>query len=203
MRRFLRLQSDVFQFLNQTARLIPARRARPASWAFNLWKTFVQSALMWLLFLGALPLVVREVESWLLEHGWPLRRFKAPLTLAVALFGGGWMVAWSSAWVLVRWGDGTPLPLDATNRFVVRGPYRWVRNPMAFASLLQGSAVGLALGSPLVLFYVLCGAWMWNYGARPWEEADLEERHGEEYRTYKAAVRCWLPQLRPYPRRDE
>jgi len=203
VRRFFRLQSELFQLINQTARLIPARRARPAPWAFNLWKTLVQSALMWLLFLGVLPLIVREVESWFLEHGWPLRRFKAPAQFAAMLFVGGWMVAWSSAWVLVRYGDGTPLPLDATNNFVVRGPYRWVRNPMAFASLLQGSAVGLALGSPLVLFYVLCGAWMWNFGARLWEEADLEERHGDDYRAYKAAVSCWLPRLRPYPRRDE
>lgn len=69
---------------------------------------------------------------------------------------------------------------------------------MACASLLQGVAVGFALGSPLVLLYVLCGALTWNTLARPWEEADMEARFGDAFVNYKQAVRCWLPRLHPF-----
>jgi len=48
------------------------------------------------------------------------------------------------------------------------------------------------------LAYVACGAVLWNFLARPWEERDLEFQFGEHYRAYKRAVRCWLPRLRPY-----
>lgn len=103
---------------------IPTRRAKPASVAFNLFKTLVQSVLMWLVFLGIGPFCTLFVESKLRAGGWPMPRFEVPLVLCIPLFCGGWLAAWSSAWVLVRWGQGTPLPLDATNRLVVRGPYR-------------------------------------------------------------------------------
>ena len=198
MRRFFGLASGIWRRLKRAYFAIPVRRARPASIAFNTFKTLVQSLLMWLVFLGIGPLCVWAIESKLRLCGWPVARFWAAPEGAMGLFCLGWCVAWTSAWVLIRWGQGTPLPLDATNRLVVRGPYRWIRNPMAFASLIQGVAVGLALGSPGVLAYVLCGALAWNFGARPWEEADMEARFGEEFKRYKNAVRCWIPRLRPY-----
>ncbi len=179
---------------------VPARRARPASVAFNIFKTLVQGSLMCLTFLVIGPFLVWRLETALLRHGWPLARFAFPPAGALTLFGAGLLVAWGSAWTLVRFGDGTPLPLDATNKLVVRGPYRWVRNPMACASLLQGAAVGLFLGSPLVLLYVASGALLWNVTARLWEEHDMETHFGEEFRHYKREVRCWIPRLHPYSR---
>jgi protein-S-isoprenylcysteine O-methyltransferase Ste14 len=47
------------------------------------------------------------------------------------------------------------------NRLVVAGPYRWVRNPMALASIAQGVAVGLILSSWLVVVYAVAGALLW------------------------------------------
>jgi protein-S-isoprenylcysteine O-methyltransferase Ste14 len=64
---------------------------------------------------------------------------------------------------------------------------------MAIASLGQGAAVGLYLGSPLVLVYVAIGAWMWQFLARPVEELDLVRHFGAEYEAYRNAVRCWWP----------
>lgn len=198
VRRAPGMESGFWRRLTRLYWSIPARRARPASVAFNAFKTLVQSLSMWFVFLAAGPFLVWNVESRLLALDWPLRRFGAWPLVSVGLFLVGWIVAWASAWCLIRWGDGTPLPLDATNRLVVRGPYRVVRNPMAFASLLQGAAIGVGLGSPLVVAYVLAGALMWNFGARPWEERDMETRFGDEFRAYKAQVRCWIPRLKPY-----
>ena len=182
---------------------LPSRRAAPASWKRNLAKTLAQTLTMWTAFLLIGPFIAWQIESWLLGRGWFLARFPALPILAIALFVFGWSIAWWSAWVLVRWGDGTPLPIDATNKLVVRGPYRWVRNPMAACSLLQGAAIGFGAGSPLILLYILAGALVWNYAARPWEEADMRARFGADCERYQKSVRCWIPRIVPYDSAQE
>jgi protein-S-isoprenylcysteine O-methyltransferase Ste14 len=116
----------------------------------------------------------------------------AVLTVAGSLLG-----LWTAN-VLVRDGAGTPLPLDTARELVVAGPYRHVRNPMAIGGFGQGIGVAVWLGAPAVLAYVAVGMAIWQWIARPWEERDLEERFGDRYRRYRAAVPCWLPRLAPY-----
>ena len=94
---------------------------------------------------------------------------------------------------MVTQGQGTPLPLDQTNRLVVGGPYRWVRNPMAVAGIGQGLAVAIAAQSWFVFGYALLGAIVWQFVVRPIEERDLESRFGQEYLDYRKRVRCWIP----------
>lgn len=65
------------------------------------------------------------------------------------------------------------------------------------AGLLQGAAVGVWLGSPLVLIYVLTGGLIWDAVVRPLEEHDLQLRFTDAYLAYQKRVRCWLPKLRP------
>ena len=65
-------------------------------------------------------------------------------------------------------------------------------------AVLVDAAVGVFVGSPLVVLYALAGGPVWNAFVRPWEEADLERRFGDPYRRYRAAVRCWVPRLTPY-----
>lgn len=90
-------------------------------------------------------------------------------------------------------GAGTPLPSAMANRLVIAGPYRWIRNPMAVAGIVQGAAVGFVLQSWLVVNYAVLGSLVWNYAVRPLEEADLAERFGEEFQQYREKVKCWIP----------
>jgi protein-S-isoprenylcysteine O-methyltransferase Ste14 len=92
-------------------------------------------------------------------------------------------------------GRGTPLPSAMPNRLVIAGPYRWVRNPMAVAGIMQGVAVGLILSSWLVVAYAVVGSLVWNYAVRPSEEADLRSRFGADFARYESEVRCWLPRV--------
>jgi len=92
-------------------------------------------------------------------------------------------------------GHGTPLPAAMPNRLVIAGPYRYVRNPMAVASIVQGAAVGLLLTSWMVVAYAIAGAMLWNFGVRPHEEADLEQRFGNTFRRYRDTIRCWTPRF--------
>ena len=87
---------------------------------------------------------------------------------------------------------------DLANRLVVRGPYAFIRNPMAFTGLTQATAVALILGSTAVLLYVAAGGSFWNWVVRPFEERDLARRFGEPYERYRRAVRCWVPRITPY-----
>jgi protein-S-isoprenylcysteine O-methyltransferase Ste14 len=175
--------------------LIPDRPrvAGPASRAWNTAKTAAQIVVMWSVILGLLPLTIERFERILGLPSLP------PMTTAGSIiFILASVCGLVTANVLVRDGDGTPLPLDTARRFVVSGPYRHVRNPMAMFGFTQGVGVGLWFGSPGVLVYTAIGAMIWQRVARPWEEADLEARFGDRYRRYRSAVACWIPRLRPY-----
>lgn len=97
-----------------------------------------------------------------------------------------------------RRGEGTPVPYDPPKRLVTSGPYSYVANPMQL--------------SMVVLFFVgavaLRNVWMgaaavtavaYSAGLATWHEGtELEERFGDGWRRYRAAVRPWAPRLRPY-----
>lgn len=158
--------------------------------ASNVVSTFAQIVVFWGLFLAVIPIVIAVLElRWEVAIPFPPVAFGvgvAVLALASAL--GIW-----SAVVMSTLGDGTPLPSAMPNRLVVAGPYRWIRNPMAVAGIVQGVAVGLLLQSWLVIAYSIAGSLLWNYAVRPLEESDLEERFGDDFRRYRNTVRCWIP----------
>ena len=157
----------------------------------NVPLTVLQMLGFWGFFLVVAPLVI----AWL-EQRWGLR-VEAPLAypglalLVLASALGVW-----SAITMATIGRGTPLPSAMPAVLVVAGPYRWVRNPMAVAGIVQGVAVGLVLSSWLVVAYALVGSLLWNYAVRPLEEADLARRFGASFERYRAEVRCWIPRLR-------
>ena len=161
--------------------------------------TAVEILIFWGFFLGAIPLVLAFLEQrWGLTM--PLPPIAGPTGVAVFLLASA-LGLWSAAVMSTR-GGGTPLPSAMPNRLVVAGPYRFVRNPMAIAGIVQGVAVGLLLSSWLVIAYAIAGSLVWNYVVRPIEESDLAARFGDEYRRYRVSVRCWWPRVRPIPARQ-
>jgi protein-S-isoprenylcysteine O-methyltransferase Ste14 len=152
------------------------------------------------LFFALAPGVVAGVVPWALT-GWQGADPPWPVPVRVL----GVVVVVVSAAVLVqafvrfvREGRGTPAPVGPTERLVVGGLYRHVRNPMYLA--VVGAVVGqaLLLGRPVLLIYAaLAGAAMalfvWAY-----EEPVLAARYGEQYRAYCEAVPGWVPRRRPW-----
>jgi protein-S-isoprenylcysteine O-methyltransferase Ste14/predicted DCC family thiol-disulfide oxidoreductase YuxK len=177
--------------------LIPHREALPAPTAWNVAKTLLLTPPLWLLFFVVYPGVFYLLESAVGLEGW---RFATPLwqTTGLVLFTAASLVHLVSNLVMAVHGEGTPLFLDGPRRLVVAGPYRHVRNPMALAGLTQCLAVGLWLGSPLVLLsFVLLVAFE-RLVIIPSEVADLENRFGEAYRHYRLRVPGWRVRLRGY-----
>jgi protein-S-isoprenylcysteine O-methyltransferase Ste14 len=170
-----------------------ADRSRPGG---HLASTIGQIVVFWGMFLVVLPAIVAG-----LERRWAVGVDVPPLVATVLGVVGAVVLmlastlGLSSAFVMSTLGRGTPLPSAMPTRHVIAGPYRWVRNPMAVAGILQGVAVGLILTSWLVVAYAAVGSLLWNYAVRPSEEADLRARFGDQFDRYERDVRCWLPRV--------
>jgi len=169
--------------------------ARPGTVA-HLAATLGQIAVFWGLFLVVIPLAAAFLEArWSIALPVPDGSAAVGVVILLAASAVG---IWSAV-VMSTLGNGTPLPAAMPTSLVIAGPYRWVRNPMAVASIVQGVAVGLILASWVVVAYAIAGALFWNYAIRPHEEADLERRFGDAFRRYRDTVRCWVLRV-PVPR---
>jgi protein-S-isoprenylcysteine O-methyltransferase Ste14 len=95
-------------------------------------------------------------------------------------------------------GEGTLAPWDPPRRLVVRGAYRYVRNPMISGVLmvLAGEALVLLSRSHLLwalLFFVVNALYIPLV-----EEPMLARRFGERYNEYCRHVPRLVPRLRPW-----
>lgn len=169
------------------------RPARPAPASWNLVKTLLFLTLFWFVFLLALPIAVSIVEVQLGIQRFPPQ----PVMALLLLLAGSALGVWAAVTLAVA-GQGTPAPFDTARTFVVRGPYAYVRHPLAIAAMAQGTAIGVSLGSIPVLAYFAASIFFWYLVVRPAEERDLEARFGAAWRRYADAVRAFRPRLSPY-----
>jgi protein-S-isoprenylcysteine O-methyltransferase Ste14 len=149
-------------------------------------------------FLAAAPGVVAGLVPWLLT-GWRSSHPPALFTVTgAALIALGLGVLLHAFARFVLEGRGTPAPIAPTERLVVGGLYRHVRNPMylAVGATIVGQA--LVLVRPLLLSYAAL-FWLVVAGfVRIYEEPTLNARYGAEYAEYRRAVPAWWPRLRPW-----
>jgi protein-S-isoprenylcysteine O-methyltransferase Ste14 len=134
---------------------------------------------------------------------WLITRWQDPAPAWAAVAGGivtGTGVALVAAAFVqfVAVGRGTPAPVAPTQELVVGGLYRWVRNPMyvGVAAAIAGQAVTFAsvgLAVWLVGFVLAVTTFV-----RLYEEPTLRRAYGTSYEEYAAAVRRWLPRIRPW-----
>jgi protein-S-isoprenylcysteine O-methyltransferase Ste14 len=147
-------------------------------------------------FIVAPGIVVGVVPWWL--TGWDLR-LDWPLVIRIAgavLSVLGVAILIQAFARFVREGLGTPSPVAPTERLVVGGWYRYVRNPMYVAVVMAIVGQALWFGQPVLLGYAAI-VWVVVAGFVRWyEEPHLKQRFGEDYLAYRAAVRGWIPRLR-------
>jgi protein-S-isoprenylcysteine O-methyltransferase Ste14 len=144
------------------------------------------------------PCVVAGLVPWWLTHWRPLA-FWAPLRVAGSMLLAAGVVVLMHAFVrFVVEGLGTPAPVAPTQRLVVGGLYRYVRNPMYLAVIATIVGQALALGQPVLFEYaagVAVATWAF---ARWYEEPTLRRQFGAEYDAYRAAVPGWWPRRHPW-----
>jgi len=116
--------------------------------------------------------------------------------IALVLMVAGWLFANWTVKVQFSFGKGTPIPLMATQKLVVKRPYTYCRNPMTLGTMAvylgvaiwmgSLSALGLSLIYPVVILIYI----------KLIEENELEQRFGVEYLEYKRRTPFLLPRFR-------
>jgi protein-S-isoprenylcysteine O-methyltransferase Ste14 len=154
------------------------------------------------LFVGPGPLGVLVpwlITRWRIED--PLLGVTALRGVGVVLITLGLPCLVESIVRFVRIGRGTLAPVMPTERLVVTGLYRYVRNPMyvGVVSLIVGQA--LLFGSGATLLYAVAVATGFHLFVVLYEEPTMRRTYGEEYKTYCLQVRRWLPRIRSTPTR--
>jgi len=123
----------------------------------------------------------------------------APATTGVPQVAGMILVAVGTAialWCVFTFvfiGKGTPAPFDPPRKLVVRGPYRFVRNPMYIGAgtTLAGAALyyqSLSIFIYTGLFFLITHLFVVVY-----EEPTLRRTFGNEYEAYCRRTTRWWP----------
>jgi protein-S-isoprenylcysteine O-methyltransferase Ste14 len=163
----------------------------------------VRAAVGSAVFLVLAPGVAAGLVPWWLT-GWEVEE---PLPHWAALRAAGAVLVVAGAGVLVHAftrfaveGLGTPAPVAPTERLVIGGVYRYVRNPMylAVAAAIVGQA--LLLGQLILLAYAAAFGAAVAAFVRLYEEPTLARRFGAQYEAYRHAVPAWWPRRRPWTR---
>lgn len=152
---------------------------------------------------GNALVIIPMIVLWTTKHTAYSYRISTPAELsfwiAIVLVLPGIMLSISTARLFLKYGDGTPAPWDPPKKLVIRGPYRYVRNPMISGVLFILTAESIYFHSLPLL------AWMGvfltgNIIYFPLvEEKGLVKRFGEDYKEYKLNVPRWLPRFTPWP----
>lgn len=100
-------------------------------------------------------------------------------------------------WEFARSGRGTLAPLDPPTQLVVRGLYRYVRNPMylSVTTIVFGELLltrSLALLTYWVIWFACVNLFVIGY-----EEPTLRRQFGESYERYTETVGRWIPTFHP------
>jgi protein-S-isoprenylcysteine O-methyltransferase Ste14 len=155
----------------------------------------------------ALPFVMAILVPLLLvtltgtfNPGWrlPFPADVLVVLLGASLIAGGLLLVVTTVKLFITAGRGTLAPWDPTQRLVVTGVYRYVRNPMISGVFTVLLGEGLLLGSLPVLVWALGFAVVNMIYIPLKEEPGLRQRFGDEYLEYARHVPRWLPRRTPW-----
>ena len=151
-----------------------------------------------ILFWIVLPFVIiigsTTFDSWL-----SLPRFvcgRLNTMIGLLFVGAGWLFANWTIKVQFSLGGGTPIPLMATQKLVVKKPYTYCRNPMTLGTTAFYLGIAIWTGSLSALLLSL----IYPVGILVYikliEEKELEQRFGHEYLEYKRQTPFLIPRFR-------
>jgi len=142
---------------------------------------------------GYIPLRILRASSQL---------FIPPLSISFALAAGlallGICVLLVCVWDFFEAGRGTLAPFDPPRRLVVRGLYRFTRNPMYNGVILLLLGEVWFFHSTTLLRYTLVMFVIFHLMVVVYEEPALEAQFGDSYRAYRVAVPRWGFTVRPF-----
>jgi protein-S-isoprenylcysteine O-methyltransferase Ste14 len=143
-------------------------------------------------------LILARTHTLRIGWAWPGLWRLVPVGIGLICIGAGLRLLVQTITLFATQGHGTLAPWDPPAQLVVRGVYRYVRNPMisGVISILAGES--LVLGSrPLVTWCTLFAGVNALY-IPLLEEPQLQARFGAAYREYRRHVPRWIPRRQPW-----
>ena len=129
--------------------------------------------------------------------GWPeIIPYPFNLIIAIIILVIGFFFAIWSNIEIFRTGKGSPVPLKGTHtsELVIKGPYKYSRNPMVFGYILFWIGLGFIFNSLfltigfsafITIFLIVI--------VKLWEEKNMTKRFGKSYLDYKERVSFLIP----------
>jgi protein-S-isoprenylcysteine O-methyltransferase Ste14 len=119
--------------------------------------------------------------------------------IAIAIGAAGYFwCAFDFAFV----GKGTPAPIDMPKVLVMRGLYKFTRNPMYSSVLLVLAGESLLFWSARLVEYAALVAIGFHFFVLLQEEPTLRRKMGAAYERYSSDVPRWIPRMRRRQRTD-
>ncbi len=110
----------------------------------------------------------------------------------------GCLVGLSCIVTFIVRGSGTPAPFDPPVKFVIKGPYKYVRNPMYLGGLMILTGFGLYANSVSILIFSFVWILLANVFVIFFEEKTLRVRFGNDYARYCNEVGRWIPKFNKF-----
>ena len=122
----------------------------------------------------------------------------APLSLwsglGAALIGLGLMVR---LWAIIHMGPQACSAMPTVSKLVYTGPYELTRNPIYMANIVGISGAGMMAAGPVGWAVAAATSMVVFNAVVRFEEAFLEDRLGEIYRSYRNRVPRWMGEAAP------
>lgn len=143
------------------------------------------------------PGFVAGLAPWLLTGWRDGKGYPIPVQIVggLLLAAGIAVLSYAFAQFAIQ-GLGTPAPIAPPTTLVVRGLYRYVRNPMYLAVLATILGQGILLGRPVLFGYAAGVAVLFAAFVRFYEQPTLTRQYGAQYQAYLRDVPGWWPRFR-------
>jgi protein-S-isoprenylcysteine O-methyltransferase Ste14 len=144
-------------------------------------------------------LYLTGLDTFELWQSLPATRLVLPV-LGLMFLVLGLVLVIATIRLFARNGKGTLAPWNPTQKLVVQGIYRHVRNPMI------SGVMAIQLGESITAASVPLACWFLMFVVANAiyiplvEEPGLVKRFGEDYQEYQRNVPRWIPNLKPWSR---
>lgn len=169
-------------------------------------RRFLAKALPVFVYSFFFPILLFIIPKFFLDRWLHLPTFLNPVARAVL---GGSLITLGLFFLL--WsikaqreiGQGTPMPLMATQKLVVQKPYSYCRNPLFFGLINLFFGISILIDSISSLVMVLIFSVTILLYVKFLEEKELETRFGDDYLVYKKTTPFIIPIPSLFRRKNE
>lgn len=141
---------------------------------------------------AVVPYLIFDKAEFFPSDSWWLK------SVGILLAGFGLILLSWTIFLFRTAGKGTLAPWEPTQKLVVKGPYKYCRNPMISGVFFILIGESLFLGSISILWWSGVFFAINTVYFILKEEPDLRKRFGTSYEQYKKQVPRWIPRLSAY-----